>query len=331
MAAIGDRASVLEVDMKKVSGRKSPAGIKFPEMARKTPVENDWAFFPLPSGEVRARNEALCRAYAEMNEKDLLEISGCWRMMAEEFTQTTKQTGHYHGHIVHDDQVERITKLLETAMSGRAVDGVNRLGRCLRRPDNGHLHWALAALDELDAKLRAEACGRVRTAEVNHSSHRTLRPATRANSAMAKGLVFISYCHDNVDQVREIRNELIAAGETVWWDGDILPGKDWRHEIRKAMKRSYAVVLCLSQELAERIESGVFPEVFDVIGLYRKQTPGSIFLIPIRLSECEIPDIEIDSTRTLDNLHFADFFPAKRRVKGLQQLLSALKDSPNHP
>ena len=54
-----------------------------------------------------------------------------------------------------------------------------------------------------------------------------------------------------------MRSDLVAAGEVVWWDDDILPGSDWKREIRKAMKNSYAVVLCLSKE-AEAHNAGIW-------------------------------------------------------------------------
>src|ERR1700694_2524391 len=86
---------------------------------------------------------------------------------------------------------------------------------------------------------------------------------------------------------------LVAAGEKVWWDDDIHPGQQWKLEIQKAMRDSYAVVLCLSKELSARVSSGVYPEVKDAIAAYRRYAPGSIFLIPVRLSDCEIPLMEI--------------------------------------
>lgn len=122
-----------------------------------TDSADQWKFEPLDEGEVRARNGKLCKDYAAMDEHDLLAISARWRQMVNRFTEATKRNGHYHGHIVHDEEVLRVTKVLETAVSRCRIDGVNRLGRCLRRPDDDHLHWALATLDELDAKLRAEA------------------------------------------------------------------------------------------------------------------------------------------------------------------------------
>ncbi len=116
-----------------------------------------WAFRRSDDGEVRATNQKLCSDYAALDEHDLLAISERWRRMAREFTEVTKRTGHYHGHITHADDVLRMTKILETAVSHHGIEGVSRLGRCLRRPDDDHLHGALATLDEFDAKLRAES------------------------------------------------------------------------------------------------------------------------------------------------------------------------------
>ncbi|MEL6816247.1 MAG: TIR domain-containing protein, partial [Cyanobacteria bacterium J06598_3] len=149
--------------------------------------------------------------------------------------------------------------------------------------------------------------------------------------SMAKKHVFLSYCRDNADEVRRFYSELIAAGETVWWDQNILPGQDWKFEIRKAMRDAYAVVLCLSAETADRITTGIYPEVLDAIREYRTYAPGSVFLIPVRLSECELPFIEIDDTRTLDRLQCVDLFPDANRGPGLQKLLKALQAAPNHP
>jgi len=148
---------------------------------------------------------------------------------------------------------------------------------------------------------------------------------------MAKKHVFLSYCRDNKDEVARLRADLIAAGETVWWYGDILGGQDWKQQIRWAMKQSYAVVLCLSKELEERVHSGVYPEVLTAIAIYRQQAPGTVFLIPIRLSACQIPDIAIDDLRTLDSLQAIDLFPADQRAAGLQRLLTSLRSTPHHP
>lgn len=111
----------------------------------------NWVFEDLPDGEVRARNRRLCERYGALNREDLLLLCHQWRQMATRFTEATKKAGKYHGHVVHDEKVQEVTKILETAIVARQMDGANRLSRCLRRPDDGHLHHALAALDVLEA------------------------------------------------------------------------------------------------------------------------------------------------------------------------------------
>jgi hypothetical protein len=154
---------------------------------------------------------------------------------------------------------------------------------------------------------------------------------TREKEHMAAKHVFLSYCRDNIEAVAQIRDDLILAGERVWWDQDIVGGQDWKLEIRKAMREAYAIVVLFSNELAQRVRSGVYPEVLDAITAYRQQAPGNVFLIPVRLSDTEMPDIAIDDTRTLSNLQGIDLFPTDRREHGLQRLLAALRSTPGHP
>jgi hypothetical protein len=143
--------------------------------------------------------------------------------------------------------------------------------------------------------------------------------------------IFLSYCRDNKADVRRLREELIAAGEKVWWDQDIMPGQDWKYEIRQAMSRSYAVIICFSREVQARGQSGVFPELLDAIGALRERAPGSIFLIPVRLSECDIPPVEIDATRTLDRINYLDLFPETERAEAMSRLAQAVRSSPLRP
>lgn len=72
-------------------------------------------------------------------------------------------------------------------------------------------------------------------------------------------------------------------------------------------------------------------EALDAIAVYREYAPGNIFLIPVRLSDCEIPLIEIDSTRTLDRLQYVDLFPTSKRPEGFKKLLHAIRAAPYHP
>ena len=148
---------------------------------------------------------------------------------------------------------------------------------------------------------------------------------------MVKKHVFLSYCHENKTQVTELRHDLIAAGEQVWWDGDIMAGQVWKLAIRAAMRDSYAVVICISAELSERNRSGVYSEIRQAIKRYLDYAPGKDFLFPVRLSMCDVPAIEIDSSRTLKDLQYIDLFPAEKWADGIARLIQTIKTAPEHP
>jgi hypothetical protein len=151
------------------------------------------------------------------------------------------------------------------------------------------------------------------------------RTKTTENAIVSKKHVFLSYCHEDEEEVALLRQDFIAADVAVWWDQDILPGEDRQFEIRQAMKNACAVVICLSEKAAKRQISAIFAETRDGIGIYRRRRPDSIFLILTRLSKCDIPSIEIDDSRTLDRLQYVDLFPEDHRKENLERLIKAVR------
>lgn len=145
------------------------------------------------------------------------------------------------------------------------------------------------------------------------------------DSGKSDPLVFISYSHSDFIEVSRLRNDILAAGIKVWWDKDILGGQDWKYEIREAMRKCDAVILCLSKKCLTRKRSGIYPEALDAIAAYREYKPGEIFLIPVRFSECHIPSVEIDSTRTLDRLQYIDLFPHESWKENLQKIIASIE------
>jgi len=153
----------------------------------------------------------------------------------------------------------------------------------------------------------------------------------RKRIEMGEKHVFVSYCHDNKDDVARVVEDLENAGEPVWWDEHILGGRDWKEAIREAMKNSYAVVVCVSPEFTKRYRSGVYPEIRDAIEIFRQYGPGHSYIFPVRLAECEVPAIEIDDTRTLERIQHIDLFPESRRNASLRKLVASLAAAPEHP
>jgi len=143
--------------------------------------------------------------------------------------------------------------------------------------------------------------------------------------AMGSGLVFVSYCRDNLQEASRLREDLTQAGFSVWWDQDILGGQDWKQAIDTAMEKCRAVVVCFSKEVSDRDRSGIYPELANAVEKYRSLKPGQTFILPIRFSECEIPYIKFDATRRLADIQYIDLFPDWE--VGMARLIASLVHS----
>src|SRR5579872_2841952 len=59
--------------------------------------------------------------------------------------------------------------------------------------------------------------------------------------------IFLCHASEDKDKVRDLYRLLYADGYFPWLDEeDILPGQDWDHEIRNAVKSCEVVIVCLS-------------------------------------------------------------------------------------
>jgi serine/threonine protein kinase len=104
--------------------------------------------------------------------------------------------------------------------------------------------------------------------------------------------VRIFLCHSSSDKlaVRQLYGRLRAINVLPWLDErDILPGQDWDFEIRRAIRASQAILVCLSQSSITK-RGYVQREIKNALDIADEQPEGATFLIPLRLEECEVPD-----------------------------------------
>ena len=102
--------------------------------------------------------------------------------------------------------------------------------------------------------------------------------------------VFLSHAVDDKPIVRMLYNSLLAAGAEPWLDIEkLLPGDDWQTEIQKALENTDAIIFCLSKNFVSR--DGYYNREIQFALEKSKELPeGSIFFIPVRIEECEIPE-----------------------------------------
>ncbi len=125
-----------------------------------------------------------------------------------------------------------------------------------------------------------------------------------------KRRVFISYAREDSGRVDKLQRSLEAAGIPVWRDiADLWPGEDWRAKIRDAIAGDALVfIACFSRASLNRHASYQNEELLLAAAQLRLRRPGEPWLIPVRLDECEIPDLDIGGGRTLAAVQRVDLF-----------------------
>jgi hypothetical protein len=134
-----------------------------------------------------------------------------------------------------------------------------------------------------------------------HEERQPVTPNVTAASSSHRLKAFL--CHSSADKpaVRQLYERLQAKGIEPWLDvKNILPGQDWDLEIRRAVRDSHVVLVCLSNQSTTRA-GYLQKEIKFVLDRADEQPEGTIFVIPLKLEECEMPD-------RLSRWHWVNFF-----------------------
>lgn len=128
-------------------------------------------------------------------------------------------------------------------------------------------------------------------------------------------------CHASQDKpvVRELYQRILAEKWIDPWldEEKLLPGQDWNLEIEKAVETSDAVVVCVSSVSVAK-EGYIQKELRRALRIAEEKLEGAIFVLPVRLDDCEKP-------RQLKDKQFLDYFPDTRRDAAFDKLKISLK------
>ncbi len=102
--------------------------------------------------------------------------------------------------------------------------------------------------------------------------------------------IFLCHSKDDKPKIRKLYNRLIADNFEVWLDEvKLIPGQDWDFEIKKAVRNSDTVIVCLSNSSITK-EGYIQKEIRFALDVAEEKPEGTIFLIPARLEDCSVPD-----------------------------------------
>ncbi|HPP63297.1 MAG TPA: TIR domain-containing protein [Anaerolineales bacterium] len=123
-------------------------------------------------------------------------------------------------------------------------------------------------------------------------------------------------CHSSSDKpkVRELYRRLVADGVDAWLDTEsLLPGQKWKEEIQQAIRNSDVILVFLSKDSINK-EGFVQKEIKEALDIADEKPEHTIFIIPARLEDCNVPD-------RLADYHWVDLYDSS----GYKKLIQALE------
>ncbi len=126
--------------------------------------------------------------------------------------------------------------------------------------------------------------------------------------------VFLCYSFEDNVSARKLYNQLSADDIMLWFEEEeLLPGQDWELEITKAIRASDAAILCLSRDSVTKA-GYIHKKIKHVFDVADEQPEGAIFIIPLKLGECDVPE-------RLRHLYWVNYF----EESGYRKLKRALQ------
>src|SRR5262245_1236643 len=126
--------------------------------------------------------------------------------------------------------------------------------------------------------------------------------------------IFISYAREDEVRVKQLYRRLADAGFQPWLDREhIIPGMKWGPIIKRALKQSDFVLVCLSTTSINK-RGFLQREIKQALEQAEEKLEHDVYLIPARLDDCEVPD-------SLSEIQWVDLF----EDDGWQWLLRAIE------
>lgn len=135
-----------------------------------------------------------------------------------------------------------------------------------------------------------------------------------------KLIPFLAYSKLNQIAVREFAARLKAEGWIDPWfdEEDILPGQVWQNSVIMGVRKSHAVIIFLSKDAVA--SEGFFQrEIKLALDTAAEKPEEMIFIIPIRLDECVVPEL-------LQRYHYVNYFgETEQKERVYSSLILSLK------
>lgn len=142
---------------------------------------------------------------------------------------------------------------------------------------------------------------------------------TKLYNEKTRPRIFLCHASSNKDVIRKIYRWLKSNDFDPWLDEeDLLAGQEWELEIKKAVRSSNVILVCLSKDSVSKV-GYVQKEIKIALDFADYQPEGNIYIIPTKIEECILPEC-------LKKYHYINLFEENGYNK-LQKSLNAIKEN----
>jgi hypothetical protein len=135
--------------------------------------------------------------------------------------------------------------------------------------------------------------------------------------AQSKPRVFIAYVQEDLSFAKKLYRALEESGFRPWLDKkNLMPGQNWPRAIETAIQTSDFFVACFSRRAISK-RGSFHSELRYALFCAAKVPLDEIFLIPLRLDDCVVPN------RISKQIQYLDLFPDWKA--GVCQLVTVIK------
>jgi hypothetical protein len=176
---------------------------------------------------------------------------------------------------------------------------------------------SLAQLEHLRVLELSENPLNPELAEAYKQGFDAVKAYLRAKAAARKLKVFLCYASQDKRIVHTLYQRLTTEEWLEpWLDAKkLLPGQDWQVEIKNAVETADNVIIFLSGTSINK-DGFIQKELRFAKDVALEKSEGSVFLIPLRLDDCQVP-------RSLQIYQWADYF-GEEQERTYHRLLEAL-------
>jgi formylglycine-generating enzyme required for sulfatase activity len=135
--------------------------------------------------------------------------------------------------------------------------------------------------------------------------------------------VFISYVGENIDDVQRLVTDLKARDIDVWFNKTHLKvGEQFKNVIRREISQDDFFIACFSKKYNDRSQTYMNEELYLAIERMRQMHSDRIWILPVKLSECVIPDLVIRPGLILSDIQWVDLY--KDWHKGIREIVRVI-------